>query len=44
MWFVEGRGDHYPYVSDGVADYVLAPLGLLLGAGGLAVAAKRASR
>ena len=45
MWFIDSDDhDGYPYVSDSTADYVVAPLAILLGLGALVVAARRASR
>ena len=43
MWFFEGRDDRYPYVSNATADYVLAPIAILMGLAGLALAVRRAS-
>ncbi len=44
MWFVEGDSEGYPYVSDGMADHVLAPLCMLMAIVGFLVALRRMSR
>jgi hypothetical protein len=43
MWFTEDTDNSYPYIPNGLADYVLGPLCMLMGIAGLLIALKRAS-